>query len=182
MGIFDRIILTFYTFVIALLSLGIVAIALNWVSLDLLWTSLQLNIYGKWEVALIGFMFFLISVRLLVTGVTTGRGRQTIVQETSLGQVHIALAAIENLVQKVTRQIKGVRSVKTYIVNTDQGICIHLKAIVSPESSIPNISDEIQNKVKNYINHVVGTQVADIRIFVENISNEVGGKPRSRVE
>lgn len=182
MGIFDRIILTIYTVVIMLFSVAIVAIALKPVSSELLWTSLQLYISGKWEAALVGFVFFLISVRLLVTGVTPGKGRQTIIQETSLGQVQIALAAVENLVQKVTRQIKGVRSVKTYIVNTDQGICIHLKAVVSPESSIPSISDEIQNRVKNYINHVVGTQVADIRIFVEDISNEVGGKPRSRVE
>jgi uncharacterized alkaline shock family protein YloU len=182
MGIFDRIILTIYTFILTLFSLGIVAIALKLVTLELLWTSLQLNFYGRWEAALVGFVFFLVSVRLLVTGVIPGKGRQTIIQETPFGQVHIALAAIENLVQKVTRQIKGVRSVKTYIVNTNQGICIHLKAVVSPESCIPSISDEIQNRIKNYINHVVGTDVADIRIFVEDISNEVGGKPRSRVE
>lgn len=182
MGIFDRIILTIYTFILTLFSLGVVAIALKLVSLELLWTSVQINIYGKWEVALVAFVFFLVSVRLLITGIMPGKGRQTIVQDTGLGQVHIALAAIENLVQKVARQIKGVRSVKTYVVNTGQGICVHLKAVVSPESCIPEISDEIQNRVKDYISHVVGTQVADIKIFVEDISNEVGGKPRSRVE
>lgn len=181
MGLVDRIILTIYAFLIALFSLGIMFIAI-FVPMDILWTSLQSIIYAKWEVVLLGVVFFLASVRLLVTGVTSGRGRQTIIQETSLGQVQISLAAIEHLVQKVTRQIKGVRSVKTYIVNTAQGICIHLKAVVSPDACIPTISDEIQNRVKNYIHHVVGTQVADIQIFVEDISNEVGGKPRSRVE
>jgi len=182
MGIFDRVLLTIYTFVITLFSLGIVFIASKQVSLELLWTSLQVNIYGRWEAALIGFVFFLLSMRLLITGITPHKGRQSIVQDTALGQVHITLSAIENLVQKVTRQIKGVRSVKTYIVNSDQGIGIHLKTVVSPEGSIPDISEEIQNRVKNYVHHVVGTEVAYIRLFVEDISNEVGSKPRSRVE
>lgn len=182
MGIFDRIILTIYTLVLTLLSLGIAAIALKLVAPDLLWTSMQTNIYGRWEAALVGFVFFFVSIRLLITGIMPERKRQTIVQETELGQVQISLTAVENLVQKVTRQIKGVQSVKTDVVNTKQGICINLKAVISPEGSIPNISDEIQNRVKNYVHDVVGTEVADIRIFVEDIANEVNGKPRSRVE
>jgi uncharacterized alkaline shock family protein YloU len=182
MGIFDRIILTIYTFILMLLSLGIMAFSLKLVSLDIIWTRLQYYIYGTWEVALVGFMFFLISVRLLITGVTPGRSRQSIVQETALGQVQISLSAIESLVQKVARQIKGVRSIKSYITHSEQGIGVHIKAVVSPESSIPSVSDEIQNRIREHILNVVGTPVADVRIFIENISNEVGSKPRSRVE
>lgn len=182
MGIFDRVILTVYTFILTLLSLGVVTVALNLVSLDAIWTSLQLDIAGSKEAALVGFVFFLVSVRLLVMGVIPRGIRQTIVQETALGKIQISLSAIENLVQKVARQVKGVRGVKSYILNKEQGICVHIKIVVSPDANIPELSDEIQNRVRSYITNVVGTQVADIQIFVDDISNEVGGKPRSRVE
>lgn len=182
MGIFDRIILTIYTFILLLLSLGIVTVALDLVSLDAIGTSLQLNIAGSREAAVVGFVFFVMSVRLLVLSVTPRGVRQTILLETSLGKVNIALNAIENLVHKGARQVKGVRSVKSYVVKKKEGICVHIKAVVSPDSNIPDISEEIQKRVRTYITDVVGTQVADIQIFVEDISNEVGGKPRSRVE
>jgi len=181
-GIFDRIILTVYTFILAVMSLGIVTVALNLVSLDAIWTSFELHITGNKEAALVGFVFFCVSVRLLWMSVTPRGVRQTIVQETALGKVQISLSAIENLVQKVARQVKGVRGVKSYVINKEQGICAHLKVVVSPDASIPELSDEIQNRVRSYITNVVGTQVADIQIFVDDIANEVGSKPRSRVE
>jgi hypothetical protein len=71
MGIFDRIILTIYTILLAFLSLGVILISLQLVSLEQVRTSIFL-IYGHWEAGLVAGVFLLVSVRLLLPGCGQG--------------------------------------------------------------------------------------------------------------
>lgn len=177
MGIIDRIILTVYTFLLAFLSLGVVLLALNLISLDLVWTSISL-IKGQWEAALIGLLFFMISIRLLLAGVRSRRDKGTIAHHTSIGDVHITLDAVKNLVDKTARHTKGVRGVKVSIMQEGQGLKVNIRAVVSPESNVPEVGAEIQQRVQEYIKNTVGVELVDIHVFVENISNEFKSKQR----
>lgn len=102
MGILDRIILTIYTFLLAFLSLGVILLALNLISLELVWTSISM-IRGQWEAALIGLLFFMVSIRLLLAGIRSRRNKGTIAHHTAIGDVHITLEAVKNLVEKTAR-------------------------------------------------------------------------------
>ncbi|VBB08013.1 alkaline shock protein asp23 [Lucifera butyrica] len=179
MGIIDRVILSIYTVLLALLSLGIILLGLSLVSLDWLWTGLQ-HVYGRWEAALIGAVFFMVSIRLLLAGVRSRHAKDTIVHHTDMGDVHISINAIENLVEKAARHTRGVRGVKVAVGTVGEALKVNLKVIVSPESNVPAVSAEMQNKVNEYIKNTVGVELVDVRILVENISNEF--KPRQRVE
>lgn len=179
MGILDRIILTVYTFLLAFLSLGVILLALNLISLELVWTSISM-IRGQWEAALIGLLFFMVSIRLLLAGVRSRRNKGTIAHHTAIGDVHITLDAVKNLVEKTARHTRGVRGVKVFVEQQDQGLKVIIRAVVSPESNVPNVGSEIQQRVQEYIRSTVGVELVDIHVFVENISNEF--KTKQRVE
>lgn len=177
MGIFDRIILTIYTFLLTFLSLGVIFISLRLVSLELVGTSLAL-IYGQWEAGLVGAVFLLVSVRLLLAGLRSRRSKEGIVHHNELGDVHISLDAVENLVTKAARHVRGVRGIKVSACQYGPGLKVYVKAVISPESHVPTVTAEIQDRVNKYIKNTVGVELAEMRIFVENISSDFKSKQR----
>ncbi len=177
MGIFDRIILSIYTFLLAFLSLGVILISLKLISLEQLWTSLSL-IYGQWEAGLVAAVFLLVSVRLLLAGLRSRNSGGAIVHHNEMGDIHISLDAIENLVEKAARHVRGVRGVKVAASHTSAGLKMRLKAVISPESNIPTVTAEIQQRVNDYIMNTVGVELTDMHILVENISNDFKSKHR----
>lgn len=179
MGIFDRIILSIYTFLLAFLSLGVIVLSLRLIPLELVGTSLN-YIYGQWEAGLVGAVFLLVSVRLLLAGLRSRRGRNTIVHRNEMGDVHISLDAVENLIERAARHVRGVRNVKVDAEHTGSGLKVYLKAVISPESNVPTVTEEIQSRVHEYIKNTVGIELTDMRIYVHNISNDF--KARQRVE
>lgn len=179
MGMLDRVILILYNFALAFLSSLIILLALGWTG-PLLWLNEALTrAQGRLLVGLVGAALLLVSLRLIYLGFRRRYAGQTVIQETPLGEVRIALEAIENLVRKVARQVPGVRDVRAGVSNQPAGIAAFLRITVSPDISIPEVSDQIQTTVKNYVRNVVGIGVTEVRIAVENITNEV---KRSRVE
>ncbi|SDD36372.1 alkaline shock response membrane anchor protein AmaP [Sporomusa acidovorans] len=179
MGIIDRIILSIYTFLLAFLSVAAILLSLRLIPLELAWTSLA-YMYGQWEASLVGAVFFLLSIRLLLAGLRSHKAKDTIVHHNDLGDVHISLDAVENLIEKVARHIRGVRGIKVKVALAGQGISVKLKAVVSPESHVPTVAGEIQNRVHEYVKNTVGIELADVRVMVENISNDF--KTKQRVE
>lgn len=180
MGIIDRIILSVYMVLLIALSIGIILASFQVLSLEFIQASMM-QLYGHWEAGLSALVFLLVSVRLLLAG---GRSRTNAVKNTirhhnEMGDIHISLEAIKNLVEKTTRHTRGVRGVRVTVNHTDQqGLKVFVKAVVSPESNVPSVSADMQRRVHEYIKHTVGIELADISIFVENISNDFKSKHR----
>lgn len=179
MGIFDRIILSIYTLLLSFLSFGVILISLRIISLDYIWTSFS-YIHGQWEAALVGGVFFLVSVRLLLASLRSRGSKDTIIQHTDMGEVHIALSAVENLIEKAARHCKGVRGAKIHVTHNKEGLKVNIKVVISPENNVPSVSAEIQRKVQEYIKNTVGVELAEITVLVDNISNDF--KTKHRVE
>lgn len=179
MGIIDRIILSIYTLLLAGLSLGVILLSLRLISLDVIWTGLG-YIHGKWEAGLVGAIFLLVSLRLLLAGVRSPRQKATIIHHSEMGDVHISLDAIENLVEKTSRQTRGVRGVKVVVTYEAQSLKVNIKATISPEHNVPTVAAEMQQRVQDYIKNTVGIEAAEIAVFIENIANDF--KSKTRVE
>lgn len=174
MGVFDRIALTVYTIAMALISglMILVAVVPEWVQPQE-WLDQALGSgRGRWAVGLIGTAFFAVSLRLILFAFKRQGGGQPVVHETALGDVRISLDAVENLVRKVARGIKGVREIKASVSHGKDGLHASLQATISPEVSIPEVSEEIQTAVRQYVKRVVGVEMAEVRLEVVNIANE----------
>jgi uncharacterized alkaline shock family protein YloU len=175
MGILDRIILTIYTFLLTFLSLGVIMLSLRLISAEWVRTSIE-SISGRWEAGLVGAVFLLVSLRLLLAGLRSRRGNNLITHHTNLGDIHVSLDAVENLAEKTTRHIRGIRGVKVAVDHSQAGLSIMLKIVVSPDSNIPAVTEEVQQKVSESIKNTVGVEPAGIRIKVENIANDFKSK------
>lgn len=179
MGIFDRIILTIYTFALAVVSAAFVALAAGWLApLDYIRHVLE-NDHGRWVTGLSSGVFFIASVRLLYFAFRRrGRGR-AVFHETQMGEVRIALDAVENLVSRVARHQRGVRDVRAEATVHDGGVSIYLRTWVSPDISIPDLTDMLQREIMRQVRNVVGAEVTEVRIHVVNLAAE---SRRARVE
>jgi len=179
MRIFDRVVLAVYTLTLDVFAVIFVLMAFGWrVPLDIVRTSLE-NAQGRWLVGLISSFYLAMSLRLIVYAFRRKYAGQAVVHDTSLGEVRISLDGIENLVRKVARQVQGVREVRGNVQMSPDGLRVSLSIVMSPDISIPSVSSEVQTTVKSYVRNVVGVEVAEVRVQVENITAEVR---RSRVE
>lgn len=172
MRVIDQIILTLYIFTLEAISVIAVFAALHvwqpqhWIDAALTTTS------GRMIIGFSGLVFFIVSFRLIYAAFRRRGSGEAVVHETALGNVRISLDAVENLVRKVARGVKGVREMEAQVGRSGDLLVASLRGTISPEVSIPAVSEEIQNAVKSYVRRVVGVEVAEVRIEVENITNE----------
>jgi uncharacterized alkaline shock family protein YloU len=179
MRLFDRIVLAIYTLSLGALSVIFILMSLGWhLPMEVVGTSLS-DPQGRLLVGIIALFYLVISARFIYFAFKRKYSGQTVVHETALGEVRVTLDAIENLVKKVARQVQGVREVAGRVYMGPAGIRVALSVVVSPDISIPSVSNEVQTSVKSYVRSVVGVDVSEVSVFVENITAEAR---RSRVE
>ena len=179
MGIFDRVMLTILTLIVAAFSAVVILLAAGWlVPLEAFWTSL-LKVSGRWVIGTLAGLTFIVAVRFIYFGFHRAGSDETLVHESEFGEVRISLSAVENLVRKVARQVKGVRDVRGWVTPGGGRLNVRLRTVISPDVSVPDVSGDIQNSVRDCLKNVVGVEAGEVRVFVENISNEAR---RGRVE
>ncbi len=96
----------------------------------------------------------------------------TIVSFTEIGEVRISFKAIENMVLTASRKVKGIREVNTRIDYIEQGLVIYIRIKILPDIAIPELTNELQTRVKDYVQEISGSSVAEIKVLVENIAQE----------
>jgi uncharacterized alkaline shock family protein YloU len=171
-GIIDRIVLSIYTFSLAIISLLMILVAVvpDWMKPHLWIEEALSSARGQLLIGLVGTAFFAVSVRLIVFAFTRRGGGQPVIYESAAGEVRISLDAVESLVKKTARSIKGVREMKAVITHGKDGLHAELVGTVTPDVSIPEVSEEIQSTVRQYVKRVVGVEMAEVKIEIENIA------------
>ncbi|MDD4169036.1 MAG: alkaline shock response membrane anchor protein AmaP [Desulfotomaculaceae bacterium] len=171
MGPFDRTLLAIYAVFLTLIFLLFSSVMLGWTAP--LYLLRDLFYPGRSEVfwPLMLILIFA-GIRLLWVAVRRpgGKDRHVILAESALGQVNISLQAIESLVVKVVGQVNGIREVKPKIVSDPQGVGIQVRAVVTPDINIPEVSSEIQQRIKERVFEVTGVTVSSVKVFIENIA------------
>jgi uncharacterized alkaline shock family protein YloU len=168
-SLFDRVVLTFYTFALLFISALAVAMAVSG------WTSpLETALFylrrpeSRWAVGAVGAVFFLVSARLLYLAFRR-RPSAAVVHSASLGEVRISLGAVENLVSRVARGMKGVRDVRVGGEVRRERLYLSLRLEVGPEVAIPELADALQKEVARQVRQVVGTEVAGVSVQIKDI-------------
>ncbi|HHX22487.1 MAG TPA: alkaline shock response membrane anchor protein AmaP [Thermoanaerobacterales bacterium] len=175
MNFIDRILLTIFTLFSTIVSIIAILLAIRVVSLPYFSTSI-LTIYGRWETGAVGVVLLLISLKLLFSGIKPRKRPEAIITNGELGKVSITLNAIENLVFKVIRDTENIKDAKIRIKKYDESVSIILKLTIDFDVDIPNISLNLQNTLKDYINKTAGIIVKDVQITIDNVSNQTKQK------
>ncbi len=168
MGIPDRIILTLYTFLMA-----VVSVLVTLCSLDILPKSVISNfiasIPGNWTYAVGGVIMLLVSIRLLIAGIGVTSSNSLQLSEGPNGKIHIGKTALEDYVANLSQEIYGIYNVKVIAKLEDEGVNVRINASIEPGINIPETTGEIKANVKESIKKVTGMDVKEIELYYKQI-------------
>lgn len=177
MGLLDRLLLTVYTLALMVFSAITVVVAVGDQAPFNAFHLALLNPQGRWVTGAVSLLVFVSSARLLYSAFAPPR--MQVVHETDLGDVRISREAVENLVQRVARQVRGVRDVRARVGLGGDGVVARARIWVSPDVGIPGLARQLQDELRRAMREVVGVELSELTLRVENISTE--GR-RTRVE
>ncbi|MGM0471559.1 MAG: alkaline shock response membrane anchor protein AmaP [Bacillota bacterium] len=172
MQIIDRLIIFIFT-----ICLGFLAVVMLGSTAGLIaqanFHSVINQFYGRAEVGIIGVILLFVVIRILYPLFNREQSvANTVVSDNSLGQIRLSLTAIESLIQKAVAQTRGVREVESTLELSEEGLNIFLEVVVTPDINIPEISEELQESVKEYLSRTTGVFVGRIEILVDKIAQD----------
>lgn len=172
MGMGKRIILAILGICAFLSGLFLILLALGFLTARMLLFAGR--IAGDLNYTLLGALLFVVGIILLFFSVQSGKKKEesTLVSFTEVGEIRISFRAVENMILNASRKIKGIREVNTRLNYTEQGLVIYLRIKVIPDVPIPALVEELQGKVREYVRETSGTDVAEVKVLVENIAQE----------
>ena len=130
---------------------------------------------GDYNYTALGFLALVVGVLIIAFSGSGKKRKETvgsIVSINELGEVSISFKAVENMVLTASRAVKGIREVTTTIESAEQGLVIYLRVKTLPDLPIPGLVKELQEKVRGYVQEISGTNVAEVKVKVENIVQE----------
>ena len=111
MGIPDRIILTLYTFLMAVVAVLVVLCSLGIISQAAI-NQFLATIPGNWEYAVGGIIILLVSLRLLIAGIGATGISSLILKTSDAGKIFVGKNAIEDYISEIAQEVYGVYNVK----------------------------------------------------------------------
>jgi uncharacterized alkaline shock family protein YloU len=182
--ILDRLLLFVYTLIVGVSVIILLVSAFGWVPFDTAGDFVY-NLYFEKSTAYpaiaLAIFTLLVTCRFFWVAIRPGRSQvPSIDQRTDFGDVRISMETVENLSLKSAGRVRGVKDLKARVSVTDAGLEIVIRAIVDGESSIPELSEEVQRSVKGHVEDITGIPVARVSVFVANIMQSHTFK--SRVE
>lgn len=104
---------------------------------------------------------------------------RSIVRATGLGEVHVSLRAIQTLARRAAAQVQGIREVDVEVYPAGAGdVNVRVAVTVAPDHSIPELCDEVQARIDQYLRQTAGVSCGQIRILVRGVARE-GHRTRS---
>lgn len=176
MLLFDRVFTVLYVLVVTAMAGTILAIVAGWNEplTSLAWLTRDSD--TRLGVGVIAAVVLVVGLRLLFGGLKNPSPAQTLIQTTSLGDIRITLGALEGMVTRAAHQVRGLKEVRPVLRCLPQGVAIFLQASVGPEINVPQVSAELQEKVRSYIEELVGVQVLEIRVLVDDVVRRSPGR------
>lgn len=171
MNFFDRLLLAVYTLFVTVLTGLFSAVMLGWPAP--LFLLRDVFYPGRPEVFWpLMAVIILVGIRLFWVSLyrPTQKQQHVVLSENAMGQVNVAVSAVEELVNKVAGRVTGVKEVSSKMLSSPEGVGIKIQASVSPEINVPNVSAEIQNAVKEKASEIFGLTVNNVEVHIESIA------------
>jgi len=185
--IIGRFFLALYGFVMAVLSMTMVAV------LSLFWTQTisydyidaQVEYYFTYPLAFpitiaMFSIIFLTSFILIFVGVSKKERRDPVVINAENGQISVAIDAFESIASSTLKKITEAKEYTVKVKNINSSVSVSVKIFVVPESNIPELGKNIQAKIIEAIETTTEVKVINVSVKIENIYNNTSIK--SKVE
>ncbi|WP_408954651.1 alkaline shock response membrane anchor protein AmaP [Natroniella sp. ANB-PHB2] len=171
MKLLDKFFMLLFTVILILLSSVMIGLAVDLVSFQHLFEFIR-GLEGRVEVGVIGLIFFLMSVRILQLLFRRKKSKSAVVDNAKTGTIMISLEAINSLVRKLVEQEDKVVESNSKIKIKDKGVHIYLKLVVYTETNIPNLTQKLQEIIKEQVTQSTGVKVGQVEILIRELQSE----------
>lgn len=171
MGIIDRVILTLYTFIMALIALLVVIYSTGLIPVKTIITTI-IVIPGSWEYTVGGVIVFLLSIRLLLAGIGVFGQDLLVLEDNESGKSTISKRALEHYISDVSQEVYGIYGVKVAVrMHEDKSIDAHINASLEPGVNVFVTTEEVKDNIKETIKKVVGLEINEVEFHFKNIKS-----------
>ena len=178
----------FYTSIVFFIGGMLIIFALNWLplheSLNELMLYLPLSLNSRLIIGLVGILLIVISVSFAQVILGKMQQERTIAFANPQGQVTISLAAVEDLIKRLTRGMPEIKEIRPDVIATKKGIRVDMRLILASEVNIPELTSRLQETVKAKVQDTLGIEEQIIvRIHVAKIiSTEDKDKKKKEID
>lgn len=184
MNIFSRILLAVYAICLMVISALTMIMVFKIEILEVIYKTLlrliESNRSGSIVLFIIAFIFFGLSLTFLLSGFRSNKDKKAVSKHTNIGEIKITLNTIENIALNASKRLSGVRDTKAYVHRVEDSVAIIVNAVVMPDVNIPELSQDIQLRVKKSVEDSAGINVHNVKVLIENIYT--GTVYKARVE
>ena len=174
---FDNLIFVLFLVVTAFVSGIFIALSLRLFSLESLFFKtnylIYSNLFNQIALGLIGALLIFLAVCLIWQKVKIDKGNLSVVQKTSFGEIKISIGSIKRLALKVVKGMEEIAEIRPEVnILKSGGINIDLHLSVKQDVNIPELSEKIQQKLKEYLLETSGIETKEIKIHIDKIFYE----------
>ncbi len=178
MNIFRSLILMLYLVLYLVIGGTLIILALNVFSLDQIIEGVNF-LYSdqnlKLAMGVIGIMFILIGILSAQISFGKMQREKTIAFENPDGQVVVSLAAIEEFIKRMIKEMPQVKELKSTVTAGKKGIDVISRATLFSDSNIPEITEKIQSMIKTKLLEMLGIEEAiSVKIHVAKLLHRAG--------
>ena len=171
MKIFTGIVIFFYTLVFVAVGSLVISFAAGHVTPQtvnelLLHIPTDANI--RIIIGMIGIGIIIISIAIMQLAFGSNKQEKSISFENPNGQVTVSLSAIEDFVRRLGREFKEIQELRPVAKIKKGNLTIACKTFLLQDLSIPEITQKIQNTVKDRVNKLLGNQ-EEIKVKIDVI-------------
>lgn len=131
------------------------------------------NIFNQIILGLVGALLIFLAVYLIWQKTQINKGDLSVVQKTSFGEIKISIGSIKRLTLKVVKGMGEITETRPAVnILKSGGINIDLHLSVKQDVNIPELSEKVQRKVKEYLLETSGIEAKEIKIHIDKIFYE----------
>ena len=174
---FNNLIFILFLTVLVFISGIFLALSLRLFSLENLFFKtnylIYSNFYNQITLGLVGALLIFMVIYLIWQKAQIDKGNLSVVQKTSFGEIKISIESIKRLVLKVIKGMGEITEMRPEVnILKSGGIDINLHLSVKQDVNIPELSEKVQRKLKEYLLETSGIETKEIKIHIDKIFYE----------
>ncbi len=131
------------------------------------------NFFNQIILGLVGALLIFLAIYLIWQKSQIDKGNLSVVQKTSFGEIKISIGSIKHLTLKVVKGMGNITEAKPEVnILKSGGINIDLHLSVKQDVNIPELSEKVQRKLKEYLLETSGIETKEIKIHIDEIFYE----------
>ena len=179
MRIIEKIALIIFSYVVLILSIIMCLLVFGWLDTELVRNFIE-NIKMNSTLSAITLVVSVIAILLAIkciffdsTGKEIAKQREGILLENTDGKLLISKETIENLIASVAKGFDGAENVNSKVyVDKENNLSVYVTLFVHPDAVIKDLSNNLQNKIKEAVKKSSDLDVKEVNIKVRNITQE----------